>query len=231
VTFEQNYFKNRKYQRKATLVRRHVWAVLRWASKASGANLMDGNGKRALDVGCAYGYTSSALAELGYEVYGTDISAWGTKQAKQQTGSEFLVCDAQTSLPFKTGIFDLVTCFDVLEHLPNPEKALVGMFEVAKDAVICTTPNRKVEKTIRTLTRDYDPTHISAKTPAQWRSLVAGSGFHNSFFVVDTFYDLAFCLRSRTIFWSFRLPVYGLTVRLLIQNSKTQTHRQGLFEV
>lgn len=213
VTFEQDYFNNRNYQRRATLVKRHVLAVLQWASKTAGINLLDGHGKRALDVGCALGYTSGVLAELGYETYGTDISAWGTKQAKQQTGGEFLVCDAQNNLPFAAGTFDLVTCFDVLEHLPNPEKALRGMFDASKSAVVCTTPNRKVEKPIRSLTRDYDPTHINVKTPAQWRSILASS-LPGAVFVVDAFYDLA--LWGATVFRSFRMPTYGLTVRLLV---------------
>ncbi|MCW4028773.1 MAG: class I SAM-dependent methyltransferase [Candidatus Bathyarchaeota archaeon] len=212
MTFEQDYFNNRNYQRKAALVRRHVLAVLQWASKASGTNLLDGHGKRALDVGCAFGYTSGVLAELGYETYGTDISAWGTKQAKQQTCGEFLVCDAQNNLPFSADTFDLVTCFDVLEHLPNPEKALQGMFDAVKTTVICTTPNRKVEKPIRTLTRDYDPTHINVKTPAQWRNILTTS-LPRAVFVVDAFFDFAL---GGAVFWSFRMPTYGLTVRLLV---------------
>lgn len=213
VTFEQDYFNNRNYQRKAALVKRHVLAVLQWASKKAGTNLLDGHGKRALDVGCAFGYTSGVLAELGYETYGTDISTWGTKQAKQKIGGEFLVCDAQNNLPFAAETFDLVTCFDVLEHLPNPEKALQGMFDASKGAMLCTTPNRKVEKPIRTLTRDYDPTHINVKTPSQWQSLLASS-LPSAVFVVDTFYDLS--LGGGTVFWSCRMPRYGLTVRLLV---------------
>ena len=106
---------------------------------------------------------------LGYETVGVDVSAWGTKQAKSILGSEFLVCDVQTPLPFEADKFDLVTCFDVLEHLPNPEKALSNMFDVCKGALVCTTPNKKVEKPIRKLMRDYDETHISVKSPADWQ--------------------------------------------------------------
>jgi 2-polyprenyl-3-methyl-5-hydroxy-6-metoxy-1,4-benzoquinol methylase len=215
LTFEQDYFSNRKYQNKAELVRRHVLCVLHWASKATGTNLLEGRGKTALDVGCAYGYTTRALSELGYETFGTDISAWGIKQAKKTGASEFLVCDAQTPLPFAASTFDLVTCFDVLEHLPNPERALVGLFETSKNVVVCTTPNRKVEKPIRRLTRDYDPTHISTKTPMRWQKMFEDNLKYSNL-RVEAFYDLSVQLGGKLFFKSFRIPTCGLTVRIAV---------------
>jgi 2-polyprenyl-3-methyl-5-hydroxy-6-metoxy-1,4-benzoquinol methylase len=216
VTFEQDYFSNRRYQDKAELVKRHVLAVLRWASKATGTDLLDGHGKTALDVGCAYGYTSHALAELGYETVGTDISTWGTKKAKNLTHGQFLVCDAQTNMPFKAGTFDLVTCFDVLEHLPYPEKALLSMFEACRGVVVCTTPNKKVEKLIRKLMRDYDETHISVKTPMQWQQCVE-STVKSQALRVEPFYDLAVRFGGKLFFKSFRIPTYGLTIRIAVK--------------
>src|SRR4030042_6445783 len=140
MSFEEDYFKERKYSAKEELVSRHVMEVLKWASKTAHTDLLHGHGKKALDVGCALGYTSRVLADLGYETLGFDISSWGTKQAKNNSRSQFLVCDAQASLPFALSSFDIVTCFDVLEHLSCPEKALRSMLEVSGDAVVCTTP-------------------------------------------------------------------------------------------
>jgi 2-polyprenyl-3-methyl-5-hydroxy-6-metoxy-1,4-benzoquinol methylase len=129
LPFEETYFDKQKYSQKEQLVKRHVLAVLKWASKTTKESLLCGKGKRALDVGCAYGYTSQVLTKLGYETCALDISAWGTRQAKKGCGGEFLVCDAQSGLPFGSGVFDLVACFDVLEHLACPELALKSMFE------------------------------------------------------------------------------------------------------
>jgi 2-polyprenyl-3-methyl-5-hydroxy-6-metoxy-1,4-benzoquinol methylase len=216
MTFEQDYFENRKYQLKEELVKRHVLSVLKWASKAVNEDLLNGHGRRALDVGCAYGYTSRVLAALGYETLGTDISSWGTKKAKTLSGGQFLVCDAQTTMPFQDGAFDLVTCFDVLEHLPFPEKALRGMFEACKGTIVCTTPNKKVEKPVRKLMRDYDETHISVKSPSQWQQSVAGNvecrGLR-----VGAFYDLAVRFGGKLFFKSFSIPTYGLTVRIAVK--------------
>ena len=216
LTYDQDYFSNRNYSGKEQLVKRHVLTVLQWASKATHTDLLDGQGKRALDVGCAYGYVSEVLAGLGYETLGTDISAWGTKKARKLTAGEFLICDAQTTLPFKAGAFDLVTCFDVLEHLPYPEKALASMLEPCKGVLVCTTPNRKVEKPVRKLMRDYDETHISVKTPLQWQGLFEGNLAPSGFWV-EAFYDLAVRLGGKLFFKSFRIPTYGLTVRIAVK--------------
>lgn len=215
MVFEQDYFNNRKYSLKAELVKRHVLEVLQWASKVMNENLLVGKGRRALDVGCAYGFTSRVLAALGYETFGVDISAWGTKQAKDQSNAQFLVCDAQTIMPFKSGTFDLVTCFDVLEHLPYPEKALMSMFDVCKGALVCTTPNKKVEKPIRKLMRDFDETHINAKTPVQWQKCVT-SNLECKALKVEAFYDLPLKFGGKLLFKSFSIPTYGLTVRIAV---------------
>lgn len=216
MAYEQDYFKTRKYLHKKELVERHILGVLQWASRALNVNLLDGKGKRALDVGCAYGYTSQVLSGLGYETIGFDVSQHGITQAKSFSGGEFMVCDTQVSLPFRVGSFDLVTCFDVLEHLKQPQAAFLGLFEVCKGIVVCTTPNKKVEKPIRKLMRDYDETHISVKTPKEWRDLIIGS-FSSKDLEVASFYDLAVRLRGKLFFKSFNVPTYGLTIRMAIR--------------
>lgn len=215
MAYTQEYFQNRKYPLKQQLVRRHVLEVLYWATKTLKMPLSNGSGKRALDVGCAYGYTSQALSELGYETFGVDVSAWGTSQAKLGSG-EFMVCDAQNALPFSAGAFDLVTCFDVLEHLPYPEQALLGMSEVCSGALICTTPNRKVEKPLRKLMRDYDETHISVKSQVDWKACVSENlAFRD--LSVESYYDLSGRFGGKLFFKSFHFPTYGLTVRIAVR--------------
>ncbi len=216
MTFGKEYFDDRKYSLKEGLIERHVLEVLRWASKGMSKDLLNGQGKKALDVGCAYGYTTRILAGLGYDTFGVDISNYGIKQGKNLIDSQFGVCDAQTNLPFKAESFDLVTCFDVLEHLPFPEKALVNMFSVCKDTLVCTTPNRKVEKPIRKLMNDYDETHVNVKSSLQWERCIT-EFLDCRVFRVESFYDLAMKLGGKLFFKSFNIPTYGLTVRILIK--------------
>jgi 2-polyprenyl-3-methyl-5-hydroxy-6-metoxy-1,4-benzoquinol methylase len=216
LAFEQDYFNGRKYSLKAGMVERHVLEVLQWASKGTSEDLLDGQGKKALDVGCAYGFTTRILAGLGYDTCGVDISTYGTKTGKNLGDSQFVVCDAQSNMPFTTKTFDLVTCFDVLEHLPFPEKAIVNMFNVCKGTLVCTTPNKKVEKPIRILMRDFDETHISVKSPLQWENSITEI-LDCKAFKVESFYDLTVKLGRKLFFKSFKIPTYGLTVRILIK--------------
>jgi 2-polyprenyl-3-methyl-5-hydroxy-6-metoxy-1,4-benzoquinol methylase len=216
LAFEHDYFNCRKYSLKAGLVERHVFEVLQWASKGTPEDLLTGKGKKALDVGCAYGFTTRILAGLGYDACGVDISTYGTKQGKNLGDSQFVVCDAQTNMPFTGETFDLVTCFDVLEHLIFPEKAVVNMFNVCKGTLVITTPNRKVEKPIRLLMRDYDETHISVKSPLQWENSITEILDYKAF-KVESFYDLAVKLGRKLFFKSIKIPTYGLTVRILIK--------------
>ncbi len=215
MQFEKDYFDNRCYTLKEKIVKRHILEVVRWASKASDGNLLDGTGKRVLDVGCAYGYAASVLETLGYEVYSIDISRWGVKQAKNNNpNSDFLVCDSQGALPFAAEAFDLVTCFDVLEHLQFPEKAIQSMLEVCRGSMVCTTPS-KVEKPVRKLIGDYDETHINVRSPSQWKRTIKQNG-NCKLVCVETFYDVSAQLDGLFFYKSFRVPALGLTVRILV---------------
>jgi len=214
VQFEKDYFEGKGYMHKERVIKRHVFEVLKWASKVVGGNLLDGSERTALDIGCAYGYTSTALEELGYETCSIDVSKWALQQAKRIMRGDLLICDAQTQLPFKNRSFDIVTCFDVLEHLKYPEKAFRQMLETCCGTLVCTTPNRAVDRPVRKITRDYDETHINTRCASDWeRSLMNAT--HSKLIKVDTFLDLSAKLTGQRFFFrSLRLPNFGLTVRI-----------------
>ena len=217
MQFEKGYFSGRGYNHKEKLVKRHVLEVIKWASKITNSNLFNGQGRKALDVGCAYGYSSQVLEMLGYETCGVDLSRWGVRQAKTSSKGNYLVCDSQTKLPFKAAAFDLITCFDVLEHLPFPEKTIQNMFEICDGVMVCTTPNRGVEKPVRKLMRDFDETHINAKSPFEWENSIREK-LDYKLLKVETFYDLTLKIANRIVlFKSFKVPSFGLTVRILVR--------------
>jgi 2-polyprenyl-3-methyl-5-hydroxy-6-metoxy-1,4-benzoquinol methylase len=137
------------------------------------------NGKgRALDIGCGYGYSSSICnTEYGYEVYGTDISLHALGYAKKNSCMKGAVlCDVQNGFPF-VGVFDLVMCFEVLEHLENAEKAIKNIYEALNPSglFVASTPNP--------LTKSHwdsahaDPTHIGLKSAKEWKSVLEVWGF------------------------------------------------------
>jgi len=217
LQFEKDFFDSRRYNLKEKLVKRHVLEVIKWASKVTDDNLLSGQGKNALDVGCACGYSSKVLETLGYETCAIDLSKWGVKQAKTYANGDFLVCDAQKRLPFKAMSLDLVICFDVLEHLQFPQRAILNMLEACQGTLVCTTPNKVVEKPVRKITRDFDETHINVKSPSEWEKTIQGKTEYK-LLKVETYLDLTARLANRRVFFkSLKLPEFGLTVRILVK--------------
>jgi 2-polyprenyl-3-methyl-5-hydroxy-6-metoxy-1,4-benzoquinol methylase len=220
LRFEKEYFENLRYVQREQLLKRHFREVLTWASKTVNVNLFDGKGKKALDVGCAYGFGIDILRSLKYECYGTDVSRHGLLAAKKANPlASLVVSDAQEGMPFRSGVFDLVTCFEVLEHLPNPLSAIVSLYSCCKSILLCTTPNRIVDKPIKKILRDYDETHISTRTASEWKTALRNV-VHNSTIRTETFIDTNVRAGNRLVFFrSFRMPYLGLDTRVLIRRN------------
>lgn len=80
---------------------------------------------RALDVGCGGGLLSEALARAGAQVTGIDLAAAVLDVARLHLLESGLVVDyRETSVESfaeeRAGQFDLVTCMEMLEHVPDP---------------------------------------------------------------------------------------------------------------
>lgn len=84
------------------------------------------HGRRLLDLGCHGGYFTEYLARItGAEAWGVDISAPAIAYAEAQyPHMHFSQGDIQQRLPFPDAYFDFITNFDVLEHVPEPEKVI-----------------------------------------------------------------------------------------------------------
>jgi len=215
LQFEEEYFGNLKYSQKEQLIKRHVLESLKWGSKVLHLNLLNGKGKSALDVGCAFGYGVNLLTSLGYDAWGTDISSYGLRQAKKKLNKNvFVVCDVQENLPFKRK-FDLITCFEVLEHLKNPARALQNMYNTCDSIILCTTPNKTIERIVKKILKDFDKMHINVKTPLEWEKQIR-SILQCRFTKIECFVDLSFKIANTLFFKSLKLP-FGMDTRILIK--------------
>lgn len=221
MEFDKKYFESLDYSLRESMIKRFGLNVLSWASKKVGSNLFDGKGKRALDVGCSFGYITSLLERMKYETYGLDVSTYALREAarKRKTYAHLLACDVQYSLPFPQKTFDLITCFDVLEHLKKPAKALENMYKVCKGVIICTTPHRLLDKALKTLGGDYDETHINLRTPGEWRKIIEKKlGISPDKLFIETYYEVPIRLSNRLLaFKSIKMPKIGLNIRILIK--------------
>jgi len=74
---------------------------------------------RVLDVGCAAGYFLSVMKDAGWQVTGLEPSDAIRPQAEERLGKENVRGGLLGQLELPAGAFDLVTMWDVLEHIPD----------------------------------------------------------------------------------------------------------------
>jgi SAM-dependent methyltransferase len=98
-----------------------------------------------LDAGCGEGFVARRVVEAlpGIELVGCDVSAGALAIAAHTIPEGRFVAGSITELPFPDKSFDVVGCFEVLEHLPGdlPRQALGELRRVARQAVVLSVPH------------------------------------------------------------------------------------------
>jgi len=107
------------------------------------------NGKRAVDVGCGGGILSEAMAVKGALVKGIDLAEKALKVARLHSLESGVKVDyeaisAEALAQREPGTFDLVTCMEMLEHVPDPAQTIRACAQLAKPGgyVFFSTLNR-----------------------------------------------------------------------------------------
>jgi len=106
-------------------------------------------GKHVLDVGCGGGILSEAMAHAGAHVLGIDLARPVLDVAELhalQAGVavEYRAVAAESLAKEHTAAFDVVTCMEMLEHVPDPAATLAALAALVKPDgdVIVSTLNR-----------------------------------------------------------------------------------------
>jgi SAM-dependent methyltransferase len=134
-------------------------------------------GKDVLDAGCGTGYGAAILAAAGARRYvGVDVSSEAIERARAAYAElehvEWLVADAR-SLPFEEASFDVVTCFETIEHVDDQAGVVRECARVLRPGgmLLISSPNRD----------EYppgNPFHVHELTPAELDSLLAQQFSH-----------------------------------------------------
>ena len=109
-------------------------------------------GKKVLDIGCGGGILSEAMAARGAEVIGIDMADLSLDVARMHLHESGLSVDYQktTAEQFaeeNVGQFDIVTCLEMLEHVPDPASIIQAAAKALKPdgSIVLSTLNRNAK--------------------------------------------------------------------------------------
>ena len=109
-------------------------------------------GRRIVDVGCGGGILAEAMAAKGAEVTGIDLADKPLKVAmlhRMESGStvDYRLVSAEALAEEKPGAYDIVTCMEMLEHVPDPPSTVRACARLARPGgmVFFSTLNRNAK--------------------------------------------------------------------------------------
>ncbi len=111
------------------------------------------SGKRVLDIGCGGGILADAMARKGANVLGIDLATKSLKVAQlhaleaQTPQISYREISAEALAAEQPASFDVVTCMEMLEHVPNPQSIVAACATLVKPGgwVYFSTINRNAK--------------------------------------------------------------------------------------
>jgi 2-polyprenyl-3-methyl-5-hydroxy-6-metoxy-1,4-benzoquinol methylase len=168
------------------------WARYRFAGPFA-------RGMRALDIACGYGYGSDHLLKSGASrVVGVDMSAALVENARKVYTSPGLSFHQGDIRVFREGTpFDLITCFETIEHVPDYPAALHNLFSLLAPGgtLLISSPNRPITSPRAPSLSDSpsNPHHVQEFTITELQGALKEAGFE-----VDA--SVVFGQRQRRVF-------------------------------
>ena len=110
-------------------------------------------GQRVLDIGCGGGILADAMARKGADVLGIDLATKALKVAQlhaleaQTEGVQYREISAEALAAEQPGSFEVVTCMEMLEHVPDPSSIVKACAALVKPGghVFFSTINRNAK--------------------------------------------------------------------------------------
>jgi len=194
MPFDEHYFSTHTYQNVSFAKYSMYW----WSNRfyAMLARRHGKHGGRLLEIGSGLGHLVGQLEDT-FLTYGIDLNHWAVKLSKKVAKETALHTASAQELPFASGVFDIVVIKHIVEHLPQPDKAIAEISRVTarRGTLILSTPNLdsllkpwKGERWIGY----QDPTHISLRKPAEWLDMLRAAGFSIERVFADGFWDVPY---------------------------------------
>jgi 2-polyprenyl-6-hydroxyphenyl methylase/3-demethylubiquinone-9 3-methyltransferase len=135
---------------------------------------------RLLDIGCGGGVLAEEFARLGCQVTGIDIATESIAVARAHARTQGLLIDYQNGsaarLPFDGSSFEVVSCCDVLEHIPEWEGVILEVERVLKPGglFLFDTINRTPESKVNFIfgLQDFAFTKLFPKDTHVWEMFI-----------------------------------------------------------
>jgi SAM-dependent methyltransferase len=138
-----DYYRDPKYREL------HYWSFDEAAARALERTLDaivsvtgDPASRTLLEIGCGTGQFLQLAQQRGFEVSGVELNADHVAEARSRTNGSPIVCGDFMTEPFDRR-FDVIAMLDLIEHLPDPLRALRRSCELLKPGghVVVYTPN------------------------------------------------------------------------------------------
>jgi SAM-dependent methyltransferase len=121
--------------------------------------------RSVLDAGCAMGFLVEGLRARGVEAFGIDVSEYAISKIDETIAEYCQVGSLTEPLPRR---YDLITCVEVVEHIPAADAETVI-------STLCAATDRLL---LSTSPDDYtEATHLNVQPPEYWSLLLAREGF------------------------------------------------------
>ncbi len=136
---------------------------------------------RLLEIGCATGEFLRLAARAGFDVEGVEPEPFTSTQARTLHGLN-VITGTLAEAAYRSGQFDVVALFHVLEHLDSPRQIMTEVNRILRlgGIAIIETPNIDTVwfRLLKSRWRQFIPDHYYFFTPQTLSRLMRETGFH-----------------------------------------------------
>lgn len=151
-TYIQKDFYDGYYPESLTAVNHHWWLDAHQLMYRKFWNrLMKKNSGCILDVGCGLGYFLKEVSNLDknkqWRLFGAETSASAVDFSRRELDLNNIFLGPIENAPYEENYFDLITLWDLIEHLEDPRRSLKKILQILKTdgCLFIATPNIKIQ--------------------------------------------------------------------------------------